>query len=70
MATRRKPSARRRKTLDIDQRLLDDARRALGAETETETVRLALERVANNQRVIEGLRALRGMRFDRRLIDA
>ena len=61
--------ARRRKTLDVDQWLLDEARAALGAPTETETVRLALERVVANRRVADGIRRLAGRRLvDRRRI--
>lgn len=60
---------RRRKTLDLDQQLLDEARTALGATTETETVRLALERVVENRSIAEGIRRLAGKRlFDRRRI--
>ena len=56
---------RRRKTLDIHQRLLDSARKVLGTTTETETVRVALERVLHKERVIDSIEALRGIRFDR-----
>ncbi|MFI5245450.1 MAG: type II toxin-antitoxin system VapB family antitoxin [Gemmatimonadales bacterium] len=67
--TRRQP-LRRRKTLDLDQRLLDEARAALGARTETDAVHDALERVVQNRRFADGLRALAGRRLvDRRRIN-
>ena len=70
LATRRKHTARRRKTLDIDQRLLDDARAHLEAESETETVRLALERVLNNKAHADFIRWLAAnYKIDRKLID-
>lgn len=61
---------RQRKTLDVDQRLLDQARAALAAPTETEAVRRALDRVVRNQRIADGIRRLAGRRWvDRKLID-
>lgn len=64
------PLRRRRKTLDIDQALLDAAKAALGCATETGTVRTALERVITTERIVAGLDALGGTRgFDRTLIE-
>ena len=49
----------------LDQALLDAAKRALGTESETEAVTLALQRVVNNARVADGIRALGGrLMFD------
>ena len=48
-----------KKTLHIDERLLEDARAAAGAKTDTETVRLGLEALIR-RRAYERLRALRG----------
>lgn len=47
-----------KKTVRLDQDLLDAARRALGARTETEVITHALEAVVQRERQIEGLRAL------------
>ena len=70
MAARRKQPARRRKTLDVDQRLLDNARARLKAESETETVRLALERVLNNKAHLDLIRWMaKNYKIDRKLID-
>jgi hypothetical protein len=74
MARTRTPAAadtrRQRKTLDVDQRLLDRARAALAASTETEAVRRALERVVDNRRVAEGILTMAGKNWvDRRRID-
>jgi Arc/MetJ family transcription regulator len=57
---RRRTAERQRKTLDLDQPLLDAARRVLGTETETETVRLALERVVRNRQFADRIRSLGG----------
>jgi hypothetical protein len=48
-----------KKTLHIDQRLLQDAKSASGAATDTETVRLGLEALVRRA-AYERLRALRG----------
>lgn len=48
----------RKKTLVLDQDLLDRARRALGTRTETETVMQALEGVVQREAQILGLRRL------------
>lgn len=48
----------RRKTLNLDQALLDQARRTLGARTESETVTRALEAVLRRGQQIQGLREL------------
>jgi Arc/MetJ family transcription regulator len=68
MATR-KPSGRKRrslprsgrgrkKTLLLDQELLDRARQALGVRTETDAVTRALEAVVRRQQQVEGIRLL------------
>lgn len=68
MATR-KPAARKRrsspghgggrkKTLRLDQELLDRARQALGVRTETDAVTQALEAVVRRQQQVEGIRLL------------
>lgn len=63
--TRRATRARRsragwvRKNLVMDQRKLDAARRALGVDTETETIDLALDFVAFRREVAEGIAAMR-----------
>lgn len=62
----RAPATRVRKNMRLDQRLLDQARRVLGAADETEAVTLALRRVVNNDRVAAGIRSIAG----RREIDA
>ena len=61
----RKAAARRshdqgghKKTLRIDQGLLDRARQALGVRTETAAVTQALEAVLQREQQIQGLRAL------------
>ncbi len=61
-----KPSVRERKNMRLDQALLDSAKRALGTESETEAVTIALRRVVDNARVADGIRALGG----RRMLDA
>jgi Arc/MetJ family transcription regulator len=48
-----------KKTMHIDQDLLKDAKRACGAGTDTETVRLGLEALLRRA-AYERLRALRG----------
>jgi Arc/MetJ family transcription regulator len=48
-----------KKTLNIDERLLAEARLASGASTDTETVRLGLEAVVR-QAAYQRLRTLRG----------
>jgi Arc/MetJ family transcription regulator len=62
MATARRtgsaPRASRKKTLMLDQDLLDRARQALGTRTETETVMQALEGVVQREAQIQGLRRL------------
>lgn len=54
-ARRGQPS---KKTLNLDQALLDRARRTLGARTETDTITQALELVVRRGEQIQGLRAL------------
>jgi Arc/MetJ family transcription regulator len=54
-----------KKTLHIDDRLLAEARRASGAATDTETVRLGLEALVRHA-AYERLRALRGSEPDAR----
>ncbi len=48
-----------KKTLNIDDNLLRDARAAVGASTDTETVRLGLEALVRHA-AYERLRSLRG----------
>ena len=48
-----------KKTLNIDNRLLREARKAAGASTDTDTVRLGLEALVRHA-AYERLRALRG----------
>ncbi len=49
---------KRKKTLLLDQALLDGARKALGVRTETEAVSRALEAVLRRRQQVEGIRAL------------
>jgi Arc/MetJ family transcription regulator len=48
-----------KKTLNIDQQLLQEAKAACGAKTDTETVRLGLDALVRHA-AYERLRALRG----------
>lgn len=48
-----------RKNVVMDQQKLDAARRALGVETETEAIDLALDFVAFRRELAEGIRAVR-----------
>ena len=48
----------RKKTLLLDQGLLDRARLALGTRTETDTVTQALEAVVRREQQVQGIRAL------------
>ena len=48
----------RKKTLRLDQGLLDRARRALGARTETDAITQALEAVVRREQQVRGLRLL------------
>ncbi len=48
----------RKKTLLLDQALLDGARKALGVRTETEAVSRALEAVLRREQQVEGIREL------------
>ena len=68
---RRLKAQRQRKTLDLDQPLLDEARRVLGAPTETDTVRLALERVVRNRHFADRIRSLGrlGLEIDRARVE-
>jgi hypothetical protein len=54
----RRPARGRKKTLLLDQQLLDRARRALGARTETDAVTRALETVLRREQQVKGLRVL------------
>ncbi len=54
----RPASSSRKKTLLLDQDLLDRARQALGARTETDTVVQALETVVRREQQVQGLLAL------------
>ncbi len=69
MPTRSKPKARtvastalphggRKKTLRLDQNLLDRARQALGARTETDAVTRALEAIVRREQQAQGVRKL------------
>lgn len=52
------PSRGRKKTLRLDQDLLDRARQALGVRTETDAVTQALQAVVRRQQQVEGIRLL------------
>ena len=54
----RRPARGRKKTLLLNQQLLDRARQALGARTETDAVTRALEAVLRREQQVQGLRAL------------
>lgn len=76
MPTRKAPAGAprypggRKKTLRIDQRLLDRARQALGVRTETAAVTQALEAVLRREQQIQGIRALTALGpIDPRRID-
>lgn len=58
-----KPMTRPRKRVQVEQELLQNAMRALGANTEVEAVTIALQRVVNNWRIAEGIRALGGSKI-------
>ncbi|MGH7628693.1 MAG: type II toxin-antitoxin system VapB family antitoxin [Gemmatimonadales bacterium] len=53
-----RPGHGRKKTLRLDQELLDRARQALGVRTETDAVTRALEAVVRRQQQVEGIRLL------------
>ena len=63
IATRQRRSSRRagwvRKNIVMDQRKLDVARRALGVDTETDTIDHALDLVAFRQELAQGFAAIR-----------
>ncbi len=48
-----------RKNIVMDQRKLDAARRALGVDTETEAIDLALDFVAFRRELVQGIAAMR-----------
>jgi hypothetical protein len=58
--TRRRPDrdGRTRKTLLLDQSLIDEAREALGARTDSEAITQALEAIVRREAQIRGVRAL------------
>jgi hypothetical protein len=56
----RKPKGGRRKNVRIDQRKLDLAKKALGTQTETETIEKALDEIVFRQELLEGLRRVAG----------
>jgi hypothetical protein len=58
MASAALPHAGRKKTLRLDQNLLDRARQALGAGTETDTVTRALEAIVRREQQAQGVRKL------------
>jgi Arc/MetJ family transcription regulator len=65
-----RPSGGRKKTLRLDQELLDRARQALGVRTETDAVTQALEAVVRRQQQVEGIRLLASLGpIDRSRID-
>jgi hypothetical protein len=53
-----RPGGGKKKTLRLDQQLLDRARQALGVRTETDAVTQALEAVVRRQQQVEGIRLL------------
>ena len=55
---RRPASSKRKKTLVLSQDLLDRARQAIGARTETDAVTWALEAVVRRHEQIDGIRRL------------
>jgi hypothetical protein len=57
-ATKRGAPRGRKKTLLLDQALLDRARQAPGVRTETATVRQALEAVVRREQQAQGIRTL------------
>lgn len=63
VTTRRRRSGKRigwlRKNVVVDQRKLDAARRALGVDTETETIDQALDLVTFRQQLARGFAAVR-----------
>jgi hypothetical protein len=54
-----------RKAFWLDPRLLDEARKSLGASTEREAVEMALELVGFRNDLIQGARALRRLSLSR-----
>jgi hypothetical protein len=65
----RKSSSRKgkvRKEFWLDPKTLREAKEVLGAETERETVEIALDLVAFRHEVETGLSALEGLKLDRR----
>ena len=56
----RKPKGGRRKNVRIDQRKLDIARKALGVETETEAIELALDEIVVRWELNEALEEVGG----------
>lgn len=54
------PPARRRKNIRLTQAKLDQARKVLGTETETETIEQALDLVIFRKQAIDGVRELAG----------
>ena len=60
ISTKASRTLRVRKNMRLDQALLDSAMLALGTDSETEAVTVALRRVVNNTLVVGSLRALGG----------
>jgi hypothetical protein len=58
VALRQSVPTGRKKTLRLDQDLLDRARQALGARTETDAVTRALESIVRREQQVQGIRAL------------
>jgi hypothetical protein len=68
-SARKKPASRRgkvRKEFWLDPRALRRAQKILGAETERETVEIALDLVTFRHELTEGLQSLEGLELDRR----
>jgi len=65
MKNTRSQSRRRsaRKNIRLDQHTIDVARRILGAKTETETITRALDLVAFRKELVDGVRAMKGVRI-------
>jgi len=65
MKNTRSQSRRRsaRKNIRLDQHTIDVARRILGAKTETETITRELDLVAFRKELVDGVRAMKGVRI-------
>lgn len=54
----------RRKNIRLQQWKIDEARKVLGTETETETIEAALDLVVFRKELVEGIRAMRGAELE------